>query len=390
MIHVLLLFFVVILVTFVFGEIFFRFHLPRIIGQIIAGLFFGLPFFTGFFSLESNSIILLLSQLGIIFLLILTGLEIELKKIKSSSKDVLLIAFSSVLIPFVLGFGFALFMGYSLIVAFVLGACLSLTSEATKTIVLMQKNVLKTRLGEIMVVAGTADDIFELLFLAVLLVLVGSNTGQGLVLLPFEIIGFFVVVFIALKLLPRVIALFKQESVDNYFTLAILIGLGIALLSSFLSLGPIIGALIAGLLLQKAIKSEKVEHAIESHLRAVTFALIIPFFYLSIGLNFNSNVIGLYPLLFFVVLFIAFAGKMLGALIVKPFTKLKTNQLMLIGWGMNSRGLTELIIIEVARQNIPGFPPQLYAAVVFTTIITTLAFPLVLQFYLKNYPKIMN
>jgi Kef-type K+ transport system membrane component KefB len=389
MVDTLLLFFVVLLVTFVFGEVFFRFQLPRIVGQIIAGLFFGL-FFTGFFSAEVNSIIALFSEIGIIFLLILTGLEIDLKKIKGNSKDVLVMAFSSVLIPFVLGFGFALLIGESLIVAFVLGACLSLTAEATNTIVLMQKNVLKSRLGEIMIAAGTADDLFELLFLAVLLVLVESSSAQGIAMLPVEIFGFFIAVFIALKLLPRVMKLFKQESTDNYFTLAVIIGLGIAILSSVLSLGPIIGALIAGLLLQKAIKSEKIEHAIEKHLKAVTFALVIPFFYLHIGLNFNLQSFGLHPFMFALILLIAFTGKMLGALIVKPFSALKLEQLTLIGWAMNSRGLTELVIVEIARQKIPGFPIELYTAIVFMTLITTLAFPIVLEYYLKKNPAIME
>ncbi|MBU2099810.1 cation:proton antiporter [Candidatus Micrarchaeota archaeon] len=390
MLDLLLLFFVVILVTFVFGEIFFRFGVARIIGQIIAGLFLGLPFFAGVIPLESNSLILLLSEIGIIFLLILTGLEIDFKKIMDSSKEVILIAFFSALVPFVFGFGFAFFMGYPLIVCFVLGATLSLTAEGTKTITLMQAKVLKTKLGEIMILSGTADDVFELLFLAVLLVLVGGSSLQGLILLPVEVIAFFVFVFVALKLLPKFVSLFKQESDDGFFTLAVLIGLGIALLSSALSLGPIVGALMAGLLLQKAIKSQKVEHAIENHLRIVTFGLVIPFFYVNVGLNFNFHDILLFPVIALVVLFIAFTGKMAGVIATKPFSKLKMNQLLLTGWAMNSRGAMELVILEVARQKIPGFPMQLYAAIVFMTIITTVAFPLALQYYLKKYPDIMD
>lgn len=390
MIDALLLFFIVILATFVFGEIFFRFGLPRMIGQIIAGLVLGLPFFIGVISEEGILSISLLSQIGIIFLLILTGLKIDLKKIKESSKDVLLIAFSCVLIPFVFGFAFALLIGQSLIVAFIVGSALSLTSEATKTIVLIQRNVLKTRLAQIMVLAGTADDIFELLFLAVLLVIVGKGAGNSLMVLPFEIIGFFVAVFIALKVLPRIVDLFKHKSEEGYFTLAVLIGLGIALLSTALSLGPIIGALVAGLLLQKAIKSGTAEHIIEKNLRIVTFGLVIPFFYVDIGLNFSLNDFFAFPVMALAVLLIAFLGKMAGSLLVKPFSKLSFSQLALVGWGMNSRGVMELIIIEVARINLPGFPPELYSAVVFMTIVTTLAFPLALQYYLKKYPDIMN
>ncbi len=390
MINVLLLFFVVVLATFVFGEIFSRLKFPRIVGQITAGLFLGLPLFAGLFPAENEASLLLLSELGIIFLLMLTGLEIDLKKIKKSSKDVIAIAVSSVALSFCLGFGFALIMGWSLIIAFVLGACLSLTSEATKAIALMQRKVLKTKLGEIMIVAGTVDNLFELLFLSALLVLVGTGGVQALVFLPFEIIGFFIAVFIALKLIPRFVGLFKSGGEDKYFTLTIIIGLGIALLSQALSLGPIIGALIAGMLLQKAFKSQEIEHAVEKNLKIVTFGLVIPFFYLQIGLNFDLQTIALYPLMVLTILALGFAGKMVGTLMVKPLTKLKTNQLMLVGWGMNSRGVIELVIAEIARQNIPNFPMELYAAIVFMSITTTFAFPIALRYYLKKYPGIMD
>jgi Kef-type K+ transport system membrane component KefB len=390
MINALLLFFVVILSAFVFGELFYRFHLSRVIGQIIAGLFLGLPFFSGFISPDSGVIILVLSELGIIFLLILTGLEIDLSKIKDCSKDVLFISVFSVAVPFVFGFGFAFVLGYSLVISFVLGATLSVTAEATKSIVLMQKNVLKTKLGEIMLLSGAVGDLFELLFLSAILFFVGVNSNQGFAFVPLEVIAFFVFVFVALKLLPKFVSLFKQESDDGFFTLAVLIGLGIALLSSALSLGTIIGAFIAGLLLKKAFKSEKVEHAIENNLRILTFALVIPFFHLHIGLNANLQNIVLHPLLIFGVLVIAFAGKMIGVLLVKPFSKLDFNQLKLIGWGMNSRGFMELIILAIAFSQIPSFPMELYTAIVFTSIITTIAFPIALDYYLKKYPNIMD
>ena len=281
----LLLFFVVILFAFVFGEIFSRFHLPRIIGQIIAGLVLGLPFWAGIFPLQNNTMVLVLSEVGIIFLLILTGLEIDLKKIKNCSKEVLLISFSSVLIPFVLGFVFVFLMYDSLLFAFIGGAALSVSSEATKSIALMKKGVLETKLGEIMMLAGAINIIFELVFLSLLLFFVGETSGNDLAFLPVEVIGFLAAVFIALRLLPKFVALFKQESEDEYFSLALLIALAIAFLASLLSLGTIIGALIAGLLLRKAFKSEKIEHAIENHLRVLTFALVIPFFHLHIGLH---------------------------------------------------------------------------------------------------------
>jgi len=107
-------------------------------------------------------------------------------------------------------------------------------------------------------------------------------------------------------------------------------------------------------------------------------------------LNFNSQNLVLHPGIIFGVLLIAFVGKMLGALIVKPFALFRKEQLMLVGWGMNSRGFMELIILSIASSQIPNFPMELYTAIVFMTIITTIAFPIALDYYLKKYPDIMD
>jgi Kef-type K+ transport system membrane component KefB len=142
--------------------------------------------------------------------------------------------------------------------------------------------------------------------------------------------------------------------------------------------------------LQKAFRSRKVEHAVERNLKAITFGLVIPFFYLQIGLNFDVQSIGLYPFIIGAILLLGFAGKMLGVYAVKPFTKFSSSQLVLIGRGMNSRGVIELVIAEVARQSIPGFPLELYTAIVLMSIVTTIAFPIALQYYLKKGPAIMG
>ncbi len=303
--------------------------------------------------------------------------------------DVVLISFAAVAIPFILGFGFGVLAGYSYLIAFVIGASLSLTSEATKAIALIERKVLKTKLGEIMLVAGTLDNIFELLFLSLLLVFVSADTTSGLIMLPIEIIAFVLFIFAAIKLIPRFFNKINLESDDDYFTLTILIGISMALVSTALEIGPIVGALIAGLILQKSLHHEKAEKKVEKNMKLLTFGLIIPFFYLQIGLNIDLAGFFKYPEMILIIFILGLIGKMAGSLIVKPFTKLKFNQLTLIGWGMNSRGVIELVIIEIARQKIPNFPMEIYTAIVFMSILTTLIFPFALDYYLKKYPGIM-
>ena len=98
----------ILLVTFVLGFLFKRIGMPTVVGQILAGILLGIPFLKVIlFDSESSLIIVdFLAYLGIVFLLFLAGLEIDIEKIRETSRESLLISLSSALIPFVLGFTF--------------------------------------------------------------------------------------------------------------------------------------------------------------------------------------------------------------------------------------------------------------------------------------------
>ena len=86
---------------------------------------------------------------------------------------------------------------------------------------------------------------------------------------------------------------------------------------------------------------------------------------------------------------IAFLGKIIGTLVVKPFSKLSTKQLYIIGWGMNSRGAVEWVIALLAlKHGLIG--QEVFSAIVAMAIITTLVFPFVLQHEIKHDPKAME
>ncbi|MFC2134397.1 cation:proton antiporter, partial [Bacteroidota bacterium] len=132
-------------VSFVFSELFFRFKYPRVIGQILAGVILGIPLLEAMFSPEILLDIKFLADLGIIFLLLLTGLKLNIDKFKKAEKDTFIIAAFSVAIPFILGFILMKAMGYSYVIAFVVGACFSLTAEGTKLKVLLDMGILNTK-----------------------------------------------------------------------------------------------------------------------------------------------------------------------------------------------------------------------------------------------------
>lgn len=90
--------------SFLFSELFFHIRYPRVIGQILTGIVLGLPFFAFLFTKEASTDLSFLSDLGIIFMLLITGMQIDLRKFERSGKTTIIIALFSLLVPLGMGF----------------------------------------------------------------------------------------------------------------------------------------------------------------------------------------------------------------------------------------------------------------------------------------------
>ena len=202
---------IILLSAFLIGGFFKRFGLPTVIGQIMAGIILGLPFFESILFNEESSLIIIdfLAYLGILFLLFLAGLEIDIEKVKETSRESVLISFSSAIVPFLLGFLFIIFFfpEYGYMTALVFGGAMMMTSEATKVKVLMDLNSLNTRLGATMLAAGAIDDVFEVFFLALVVAVAKGNELIQLATIPLEMVIFVVVAFVAFKVIDKVVGL---------------------------------------------------------------------------------------------------------------------------------------------------------------------------------------
>ena len=149
------------------------------------------------------------------------------------------------------------------------------------------------------------------------------------------------------------------------------------------------GAFIAGILLQKSFVFKRHERHEEHEIETILFGFIIPFFFINIALKFDFGSLFENPLLILIIVVVAIFGKMAGALLAKPFTKLKWKQSYLLGWEMNSRGMIELIIANIALS--AGFiSTQLYSAIILMAIITTLISPFFIRNIVKRHPRIMS
>ncbi len=309
-----------------------RLKKPGIIAMILVGLFFGIPAIKGFFFEGKEEMIFMLGDAGLVCLMFLAGLKSSPKLLYKEKKDAFIIATAGFLTPLILGTAVFLFMGYSFLISLIVGICLSISAEATRAKVLMELNRLRTRLGAALIGAGLADD------------------GIGLILF-----------------------------------------MGVAVLAGTMNVkeGVLIAATLAAFFTGLAVKMKTGEGRVTHSLNMVLSLLVVPFFFVSLGMNFNYGALKLDPLIFVVIFFAAVISKLLGAFVIKPFTDFSFRQLHLIGWAMNSRGAIEMAIALIAlRAGI--IPDKMYSALIIMALLTTLIFPFVINTMVKKHPGVMD
>jgi Kef-type K+ transport system membrane component KefB len=376
--------------SFIFSEIASYFKYPKIIGQILAGVVIGLPFMRTILPLEgSMDIINLLAELGIVFLMLLVGLEADYQKLKSLSKPSTLLATFSMILSFVFAAVVTLYFGYGLIVALVVGTALAVSAELITAKLLIELNKLKTRAGEILIGAGLIDDILGMFFLSILILIINEKSAKSILFFPLEVLSFVVIMFVLFKLISRAMVFLQREPTESFFEVMMILTLAIAYLSEFMGIGIVIGAFVAGLILQISIKDVHLEKKMVSDIKDIAFAFFVPFFFVIVGLNLNILDIFTNWILVSVLLTVAIAGKMLAAYSLKPiFPKVSWKSLTLLGAGMNSRGIFGLVILLIAK-NEGIIPQELFSAIVIISIITSIMFAVVANKY-KNKSAIWS
>ena len=388
---------IILIVAFVLGELFKKIGLPSVIGQILAGILFGVPLLETLLFSDSPTLLIIdfLATLGILLLLFLAGLEIDINKIKETSRDSILISMSSALLPFLLGFLFltTFLPEYGLLAALVFGGALMVTSEATKVKVLMDLNSLNTRLGAVMLAAGAIDDVFEVLFLSIVVVMAKGGGLLDLARVPVEMALFVVIALVSFKVISKVLRHLDKTSEDEteLFSIVMIFILVLAALSESLDVGYLIGAVIGGFLLQVSMRelSRRQSRNLVTEVKLVALGFVVPFFFVNVGLRFDfSTVFSNIPLVVATVL-LAFSGKMIGTLLVKPLSSLSWRQLYYTGWAMNSRGAAELVIALVAVE-YGLIPTEVYSALVAMSVITTLVFPPILARGIRKNRDLMD
>jgi len=362
-----------------FGELAKRIGQPAVLGEMVGGIVIGV---SGLHLIDAHSpLIHVLSELGVLLLLFLIGLDTDVHRLLAFGRASGAVAVAGVLLPFAAGYGVGVLFALPTTVSIFLGASLTATSVAITARVLSDLGQLKSDESQVILGAAVVDDVLGLVLLTLTgamaagrkITLTGAGKTLGIA------VGFVALALVAGSILaPRLIALMTRLRVTRalFFT-SIMFAFALAYLADLAGSAAIIGAFAAGLVLAKTDRAREIER--EVHPIAQFF---IPIFFVSVGaavdlkqLNPFNPASRQFLIIGLLLTLAAIAGKLVAgfaAFAGRPLRRL------VIGVGMIPRGEVGLIFAQLGL-TAGLLSAGLYSSVALMVMITTFVAPPLLR-----------
>ena len=375
---------------------------PLVIGEIVAGIMlgpslFGLlaPDLAGtLFPAEAIPFLNVLSQVGLIFFMFLIGLELDPKYLKGQLDIAILTSHVSILVPFALGTVLSLLL-YPLLsdasvsftaFALFLGAAMSITAFPVLARIITEHNLQGTRLGTLALTCAAVDDVTAWCLLALAIAVTRTNSMAGA--LPTVLLSVLYVAFMVTlgrKLLQWFSFSYERIGRLSQFLLAgiYMCVLVSALITELIGIHLIFGAFLLGAVMPKQNAELTRELAVKTEDFVLTF--LLPVFFAYSGLRTQIGLLNT-PNLWLIcaaVVGVAIIGKYFGTYIAARVGGIENREASALGWLMNTRGLTELIILNIGL-SLNVISPLLFTMLVIMALVTTFMTAPLLEW---TYPK---
>ncbi len=363
---------IVLLATKLAGHLSVRLGQPSVLGKIVIGIILG-PALLGW--VQDSEIMHTFSEIGVLLLMFLAGLETNLEDLNRNRKAAMFVAIGGIIAPIVMGYVGAHYYGLSTAEGIFIGLLLAATSVSISVQTLRELGWLNSNEGATLLGAAVLDDIIVVVLLAIAMsFFVGSDVSISLLI--GKKILFFVILFLASKwFVPFFLRLFSKVKVtEPLLSGALIICFTFAYFGEYLGIAGIIGSFFAGI----AMAQTKFKKEIEEKVEPIANGIFVPFFFVSIGLSVTfegiSNQMGLIVLFSFIALLSKFIGAGIGA----KLAGLNMRSSMGVGAGMISRGEVALIIAAMGLDN-KLLPVAYYTPMIIVVVVTTLATPPLLK-----------
>jgi Kef-type K+ transport system membrane component KefB len=389
---------VVIALARILGALARRVGQPPVVGEIVAGILLGPTLFGAavgnhLFPTELRPALSGLANVGLVLFMFIVGYELDQTLVRDRKRVAISVSIGSILLPLGLGIALATWLAGRHDVAHVLpfalfiGAAMSVTAFPVLARILSDRGMLRTEVGGIALAGGAVDDVVAWSLLAGVVAIGAADASAA----PWQIVlaGPFVLVmvFVVRPLLRRLAAARDRAGRLTPDILGvILVGL---LLSCFttewLGVHAIFGAFLFGAVMPRA-GAERLRHEILERLEQVSVLLLLPVFFVLAGLKVDLSTVGGAGLLELgAILLVAITGKFVGAYVGARLNNVPARQSGALATLMNTRGLTEIVILTVGLQ-LGILDGRLFSLMVVMALVTTvMAGPLLAVIYPKRF-----
>lgn len=374
---------------------------PPLIGEVVAGIMLGPSLFgwvapdlaATLFPLEVVPFLDVLSQVGLIFFMFLIGLELNPRYLSTNLQAAILTKIVSILVPFTLSTLLGLIF-YPLVsnssVSFIafslfLGAAISITAFPVLVRIITEKNLQGTRLGTLALSCATINNVITWCILAVAIAIVRGNSINGtwhIIITSLIYIG--LMMTIGRIILQRLTTYYRRTQRLNQMLLALVYMLVVAsaLITELIGIHLIFGAFLLGIIMPTNTGFRR-ELALKTEGFLKVF--LLPVFFAYSGLRTQISLINRPQLwlLCALVLIVAIASKYLCTYVAARFNALNQREASALGWLMNTRGLTQLIILNIGL-SLKVISPLLFTMLVIVTLVSTFITSPLLEW---TYPK---
>lgn len=366
-----------------------KFRMPSLLAPLLVGFILNMiPHPQSFTSVASGESFHILSQLGIIFLLFLVGLQLEVKDLKGLSAHIATISALNLGISAILGSIILSGFGYPPLISILVATALATVAETTIAPILDELGVIKTRMANLILIPGIVDDVAEVAIASLASVMVGA--GEESVHPSLLALGF--LAFLALTLLfqkallPLIIRYDENPKDPHLFLLIISTTLLFTFISTYFRLGLLLGAIVSGMISQSFLRSYNADLKTLTLLKSITYGLLGPIFFFGIGLNTSFSSFSTSLLLTLLLLAANFAGKFAAALIVGKTSNLNFKEVLLVGLGLSAKFSMGIIPVQIFFS--AGVIDQTaFSAFIAVSTITTMVVPFTLAYAIEKWRR---
>ncbi len=395
---------VIILIAQLFVGIVKKIGQPAVIGEIVAGIVLGPSIVGNFFPQISAFLfpqtslgnIQMLSQIGLVLFMFVVGMELNLEALKKKAKSAVIISHASILVPYLLGVTLALglyrfyapanipFYAFALF----LGIAMSITAFPVLARIIKERNMVHTRLGTIALTCAAADDITAWCLLALVIAIVKAGSLAASVYTIILTVAFIAAMLYLVK--PALAAVIgRKNENDTISRSSIAIVFVVLLLSAFVAeligIHALFGAFLAGVIMPQSFNFRE---QITDKTEDVATVLLLPLFFVFTGLRTELGLLndaGSWAMCLGITA-VAVVGKFGGSAIAAKVTGESTYSSLAIGTLMNTRGLVELVVLNIGY-DLGILTPQLFTMFVMMALITTFMTSPLLNYFNRRFPK---